>query len=97
MSNSSEAATIVELEMCQLFLLALMFFSPIGDWFRSSFLRLDVPSGIFFYRFNSEIVAKDYYQREHKLKIIIGCVDNAIALTMNFTQLIYLNSSAVFR
>ena len=29
--------------------------------------------------FNPEIVAKDYYQREHKLKIIIGCVDNALA------------------
>ncbi len=29
--------------------------------------------------FNPEIVARDYYQREHKLKIIIGCVDNAIA------------------
>lgn len=29
--------------------------------------------------FDSEIVARDYYQREHKLKIIIGCVDNAIA------------------
>ena len=27
--------------------------------------------------FNPEIVARDYYQREHKLKIIIGCVDNA--------------------
>lgn len=29
--------------------------------------------------FDSQIVARDYYQREHKLKIIIGCVDNAIA------------------
>ena len=29
--------------------------------------------------FNPEIVARDYYQREHKLKIIIGCVDNTIA------------------
>ena len=29
--------------------------------------------------FNPEIVARDYYQREHKLKIVIGCVDNANA------------------
>lgn len=29
--------------------------------------------------FDSQIVARNYYQREHKLKIIIGCVDNAIA------------------
>ncbi|MEO1800478.1 MAG: ThiF family adenylyltransferase [Cyanobacteria bacterium J06629_2] len=29
--------------------------------------------------FDSQIVARDYYQREHKLKIIIGCVDNALA------------------
>ncbi|MBE9044793.1 ThiF family adenylyltransferase [Pleurocapsales cyanobacterium LEGE 10410] len=29
--------------------------------------------------FDSQIVARDYYQREHKVKIIIGCVDNAIA------------------
>ncbi|MBE9169746.1 ThiF family adenylyltransferase [Pleurocapsales cyanobacterium LEGE 06147] len=29
--------------------------------------------------FNPEIVARDYYQREQKLKIIIGCVDNANA------------------
>lgn len=29
--------------------------------------------------FNPEIIARDYYQREHKLKIIIGCVDNTIA------------------
>ena len=29
--------------------------------------------------FNPEIVARDYYLRERKLKIIIGCVDNAIA------------------
>ena len=28
---------------------------------------------------NPEMTAKDYYQREHKLKIIIDCVDNAIA------------------
>jgi PRTRC genetic system ThiF family protein len=29
--------------------------------------------------FNPEIIARDYYQREQKLKIIIGCVDNANA------------------
>ncbi len=29
--------------------------------------------------FAPEITARDYYQRQHKLKIIIGCVDNAIA------------------
>ena len=29
--------------------------------------------------FAPEIIARDYYQREQKLKIIIGCVDNAIA------------------
>ena len=29
--------------------------------------------------FNPEIIARDYYQREQKLKIVIGCVDNAIA------------------
>ena len=27
--------------------------------------------------FAPETVVRDYYQREHKLKIIIGCVDNA--------------------
>ena len=29
--------------------------------------------------FKPEIVARDYYQREQKLKIVIGCVDNGIA------------------
>ncbi len=29
--------------------------------------------------FAPEVIARDYYHREHKLKIIIGCVDNAIA------------------
>ena len=29
--------------------------------------------------FNPDIIAKDYYHKEHKLKIIIGCVDNALA------------------
>ncbi len=29
--------------------------------------------------FAPEITARDYYQRDRRLKIIIGCVDNAIA------------------
>ena len=29
--------------------------------------------------FSPDIVARDYYHREHKLKILIGCVDNALA------------------
>ena len=29
--------------------------------------------------FSPDIVARDYYHREHKLKILIGCVDNTLA------------------
>ncbi|MGK7953131.1 MAG: ThiF family adenylyltransferase [Xenococcaceae cyanobacterium] len=29
--------------------------------------------------FNPDIIARDYYHRDNKLKIIIGCVDNALA------------------